>query len=381
MSGRARRGGVRIDVLGRLTWSSVRAHTTRALLTCVVVGISVMAIVATSGRTDATRRAVLARLEEPSARLIRVVDRTGQAGLKPEAVGRVSKLSAVEWVVGLTVAGPLGRNEGAGGAREGYARPAVGTRGYWGSLVGPLVHLVSGRLPEIGEAVAGTEAQAELGLVDGAGTVVDETRGPTAVVGTISMDQAIENLAAYALIEETGSNDKVSELIILARSSAEVEQLVARIPKVLGHERPEAIGIDRPAELAALRKDLVQQVGALDSAVLIGSVASSALLVGAMSYGAIAERRREFGIRRSQGATRNVIALLVVAETILLAVVGSILGTVAGNVIVVRQVTVAPDFLLSAAVSILVSVAALAGSLPAAASAAYSEPLYVLRSS
>lgn len=85
--------GVRPSVLMRLVGAAIGAHATRALLTIVIVGLSVMAIVATSGRTDATRRVVLAKLEDPSARLVRVVDRTGEAGLTPDAVARVSNLS------------------------------------------------------------------------------------------------------------------------------------------------------------------------------------------------------------------------------------------------------------------------------------------------
>ncbi len=377
-----REGPARLSasVLSHLAWRAAIAHPTRALLTVVVVGLTVMAIVATSGRTDATRRAVAARLEDPSARLVRVIDRTGQAGLRSGAVARVSNLGAVEWAIGLSPAGPLGRTRGAGGPREGWARAAIGTRAYWGSLAGPLARLVSGRLPGSGEALVGPVARAQLGLADGAGTIDDEARGPTAVVGIIAMDPAIGSLGAYALIHEDGTMGRIGELIILVRTSAEVEPLLARLPNVLGAERPDALGIDRAQQLLALRAALVQEVGSLDAAVLIGSLASGTLLVGALLYGAIAERRREFGIRRSQGATRGTIAFLVVGETVLLAVMGSAVGAVAGNLTIVGETTAVPDPMLSVAVSILMTIAAIVGSLPAAALAAFREPLYVLRS-
>jgi hypothetical protein len=339
-----------------------------------------MAIVATSGRTDATRRIIVDRLEDPAARIVRVVDRTGQAGLNSGAVVRVAALGAVEWVVGLSPAGPLGRNPSAGSARVGFATKAVGTRTYWGSLPGPLARFVSGRGPAIGESVVGTRAGRDLGLAEGAGTVDDEIQGPVAVVGVVEMGAPIESLDAYLLVRGGDAPAKITELLILAHASNEVELLVAVLPAILGAERPAAIGIDRTAELIRLRTSLVEEVGALDIAVLVGGLLSSMLLVGAMLFGAIGERRREFGIRRSQGAQRTTIGLLVLAEVIFVALAGSTFGGIAGTAIVVVQTGSIPDPPLTLAVASVVTLSALLGSFPAAASAAYAEPLYVLRS-
>ena len=372
--------GVRGSVLIRLAWRATSSHMARSVLTAIVIGLSVTAIVATSGRTEATRRSILGKLEDPVARIIRVVDRTGQAGLTSAAVTRVISLGAVEWAVGLSPAGPLGRNPSAGGARVGFARAAVGTRTYWGSLPGPLARLASGRLPSIGESLVGGHARRDLGLADGAGPLDDEIHGPIAVVGTVEMGSAIGQLDAYVLVRGGVAQGPISELLILARSSVEVESLVARLPAILGPARGDAVGIDRAPQLTRLRSSLLGEMGALDGAVLIGGLLSSSLLVGAMMYGAIGERRREFGIRRSQGAQRTTVGLLVVAESIFVAVTGSALGAVVGNVIVASQTGSIPDPLLTLAISALVTLAALLGSLPAAASAAFGEPLYVLRS-
>lgn len=97
-------------------------------------------------------------------------------------------------------------------------------------------------------------------------------------------------------------------------------------------------------------------------------------------YGAIEERRREFGLRRSQGATRSVIAALVVTESAALALLGTVAGSVVGTVVVAWQTGMVPDPALTLAIGGLVTLAGIAGSLPPAASAALRQPLYVLRS-
>ena len=373
--------GIRATVVLRLVREGITRHRIRSTVTVVVVALAVAVVVGTTGRTDATRRSLLARLEDPSARLIRVVDRSGQANLSPDAVERLQALSSVAWVVGLSPAGPLARNPSAGGPRQGYASDAVGSRLFWGDLDGgPLIQRASGRAPLAGEAVVGERARSALGLADSVGPLDDENRGPLAVVGSLTARSPAENLGAYVLIRGSASDGPITELLILARSSAEVEPLVARLPSLLSAEDAGALGVDRAAELLALRGGLAAEVGSLNSAVLLGSLISSVLLIAAILYGAVEERRREFGLRRSQGATRSTIGTLVVMEASLLALTGTAAGAVAGSIAVAVQTGVVPDPNLTLAIGALVTLSAVVGSIPPALSAALREPLYVLRS-
>lgn len=377
----ARLAGARPSVLLRLALDGITRHRSRSIVTALVVGLAVAAVVGTTGRTVAARMNVLARLEDPSARLIRIVDRTGQAGLSPGVVTRIAGLRSVEWVVGLSPAGPLGRNPAIGRPVEGFGRDAVGTRLYWGQLEGsPLVHLVAGRPPRIGEAAAGSDAASALGLADRVGPVIDEQRGTLPVVETVAVEPAVTSLGHYVLIRGAPGEGPVGEIIVLARTGDDVEPLVAQLPGVLAPGDGRAIGIERAQELLSLRNALAREVGDLNAAILIGSLTASALLIAAILYGAISERRREFGLRRSQGATRSDIGVLVVTETALLATIGAVAGAALGELLVLGQAGTLPDPILGGAIVILVTLAALAGSLPAAVSAALGEPLYVLRS-
>jgi putative ABC transport system permease protein len=357
----------------------VTGHLVRSAVTILVVALATTAVIGTSGRTEAARRTLLARLEVPEARLVRVVDRDGQAGLSPAAVSRIASLQSVAWVVGLSPAGPLGWNPALGGPRQGYASEAIGTRRYWGDLgVGPLIRVLAGRDPAIGEAVIGHRAAGVFGLADGAGTVDDEEVGPVAIVAEVAAIPPVENLGSYVLIRGDQGDASVTELLVLVRTSAQVEPFVERLPDLLGLDAP--IGIERATELLSIRESLVTEAGELDAAILAASLISGALLIAAILYGAIEERRREFGLRRSQGATRSTIAALVFIESTVLAVVGSILGAIVGTALVFTQTDAVPDPVLTVAIGALVTLAAIAGSILPAAAAAWREPLYVLRS-
>jgi putative ABC transport system permease protein len=353
----------------------------RSALTVCVVAIAVTAAVGTIGRTDAARTSILRQLEDPAARFVRMIDSSGSARIGPDAVRRIAALNSVVWAVGLSAAGPLGYNTGVGGFVRGFSRDPVGTRTYWGDLVasgGP--SLDAGRAPSVGEAVAGEAAARDLGLADGIGEVLDDARGPVGVAGTVAIPAWDEALSHYVLIRGPEASGAISEIDVLARTSADVDPLVSRLPDLLGIDDTRAIAIDRAAQLVDLRTALTRDVGELDVAILLGSITTSGLLVAGILYGAIAERRREFGLRRTQGATRTTIGALVMIDALVLALVGAIIGAAVGAVVVFAQVATPPDLPLCVALAALASLAAAVGAMPASLLAAYREPLYVLRS-
>jgi putative ABC transport system permease protein len=370
----------RPEVVLRMALRAMAGHRLRSFLTVTVVGLSVAAIVASTGRTDATRRTLLLRLEDPSARLVRIIDRDRQGNVGPDSVTRLAALGSVDWAIGLGPAGPLGRNSALGGPREGYASDAAGVRQYWGDLEsGPLVRRIVGRVPLEGESVAGEDAVHELGLADGVGTVDAETLGPLAVVGTIRVAPAVRSLGSYVLVRGSPDGGQIAEVLVLVRSSAQVESLVESLPAILATDQA-SLAVERAAALLSLRQDLSREVGELDGAVLLGSLATGSLLVGAISYGAIEQRRREFGIRRAQGATRSTIAALVVIESALMVTVGGGVGGLIGSLAVLLPTGTIPDPELTLAAGILVAIAGVAGCVPPALIAAFRQPLYVLRS-
>ena len=88
--------GIRAVVLLLLARRGIRGHLTRSAVTVVVIALATVAVIGTAGRTEAARRSLLARLEVPDARLVRVVDRDGQAALTQEAVVRLAQATGVK---------------------------------------------------------------------------------------------------------------------------------------------------------------------------------------------------------------------------------------------------------------------------------------------
>ncbi len=371
--------GIRPGVLWRLALAGIPRQPVRSAITLAVITLATVAVVSSSGRTQAARHTLLAALETPAARVIRIIDTDGSAHLRPDQVEAISQLDAVDWVVGLSAAGPIGRNPGLGDATRGFASEAVGTRRYWGSLIShSLVTLTNGRQPDIGEAVVGSDAASDLHLGDGLGTVDDELVGPLAVVGRVAADAAVANLSAYVLVRDDGESVPITEIVLLADRSQDVEELVATLPILIASDGP--LTVQRGAMLVSLRDELAREAGALDAAILIGSLAVSGLLVGTILYGAMEQRRREFGLRRSQGATRTTIVNLVMIESAALFVVAAAFGVVIGSAAVLIQTGEIPDVLLSISVAALIILTGMVAAALPAILAALREPLYVLRS-
>ncbi|CAN5536805.1 hypothetical protein BH23CHL10_BH23CHL10_13670 [soil metagenome] len=376
------RPGIRPAVVLGLALESVLHHLGRSVVTLVIVGLAASVVVGTTGRADATRRAVLDRLDAPANRIIRVVDRTGTAGMDVSALDRIRSVTEVEWALALGHVGSVGRNAGLGDPDTvGNAGEAAGSRLYWGDLMDAAgSRLESGRVPGPGEAVLGVHAGRLLGLASGIGTVDDDMRGPTAAVGVVRYGEAVSELNAYILIDATDEREAdVGEFVVLADSASSIERLVELLPALTAPDDLGSVGIERSEEFVRLRNELAVEVSTLNAAILFGSLVVSAVLVSVNLFGAIAERRREFGLRRTQGATRSTIGALVILEVGVLALLGSLVGAVAGTALVASQTSLPPDPSLAAAIAALLALAAVLGSLPAAAIAALREPLFAIR--
>lgn len=360
---------------------STSRHRVRATVTVGVVALATAVVLATTGRTSATRAFILAELESPAARLVRIVDQDGNALLQASAVERVGRLSGVEWVIGLGPIGSLASNIGLEDELgTGAAGSPIGSRLVWGPVSGPAVQAEDGRPPENGaEGLIGSRARRQLAMPVGLGTVEDESLGVVEIVGGRTFIPPLDDLNGYVLVAAGERRGPLQELVVLADSVARADQIEEAARVVAGSLDERSLRVDREDSLRDLRRALSTQVTDLDQAVLWGTLSAATVLVAINVFGAIAERRREFGLRRSQGASRSLIAALVLLEVGALSVIGTLLGALGGSLLVAVQIGVPPDLPLAASVALTIALAAVMGCMPAAVVAAYREPLYALR--
>ena len=108
---------------------------------------------------------------------------------------------------------------------------------------------------------------------------------------------------------------------------AAVQSLLAR---TANPEAPNEVNVSQPSDVLTAR---AAAAGAFDSLFLgLGVVA---LIVGAVGVAnimiiSVLERRSEIGLRRALGATKGQIRTQFLAESILLAVIGGVVGVLAG---------------------------------------------------
>jgi putative ABC transport system permease protein len=201
----------------------------------------------------------------------------------------------------------------------------------WSSTVlGPLP-LVAGRAPAAsGEVVVA----ADLGVGVGQDVELDVGAVPTRyrVVGAVSGDFArqsavfLTDAAANALAGRPGTVDAIG---VLAAPGVDADDLAARIaaavPNVVtytGNARADAEFLD----IGQARSFLIELASAFG-----GSMIMLVLLVVASTLGlTMTQRRREFALLRAIAATPRQIHRLIGAETLLVGVLGAVIGTIPG---------------------------------------------------
>jgi putative ABC transport system permease protein len=130
---------------------------------------------------------------------------------------------------------------------------------------------------------------------------------------------------------------------------------------------------------------ILTRVGGLMWLVTIAALFAAALAVGATSATTVIERRSEIGLMKALGASYRAVAAFFVAEQLLLALVGGVVGYALGVVLArglgLEIFGIAPDprWILFPIVLFLAAVVALAGSLVPLGRASRVDPAPVLR--
>ncbi len=349
--------------------ATARSQRVLSAIGCLVVAVVVLSVLVTAGHTNASRRGLLATLDEAGTRQVTVSDIDGKALLTPSVVRRIASLSPTSWALGL---GPV--VDGSNSLRGGDER--VASR-YMTNLPPPSSYsIVKGRPIAPGEAMAGKDAANALGLIDGAGAISSDAYS-VPVVATAEFRAPLEFLNDTVVI--LGPDEAPTLIIALAENSDHVEALSKAVEEVLDPVRYESVRVESSAQLAAIRAKVNQDSGTSGAAIITGALGTGLILTAATSLGSVTVRRRDYGRRRALGATRSNIVVLVLAQTAVAGVAGALIGSVVGVLAVVTLAGTSPDPLLVGGVGVLSINVTMVAAVPSAALAALRDPVRILR--
>lgn len=338
-----------------------------SIVTVTIIGGVCAAILSTTGQTVQAEQQVLGQIDAAGTRSIVISDAQGTAGMTDQSVERLSRISGVEWVIGL---GPAFDVRPV--ANPGSGPVAVRT------VHGDLPAQIGATLPPVGRAIAGTEAIQTLGFTTPYGGVSGE-HGDLAVSGTFEASDPLAFLDRSILTAPAATDNAVRTIQILVADSRLVAQTAEATLLVLAPQDPSSVAVETSETLASVRAAVQGELGRYGRQ-LVTLVLTAGLVLTALNvYGTVTSRRRDFGRRRALGASRPTIIGLIAAQTTITAIFGAALGTAITSFVLIATTGNPPDPRFAIAITALATIAALIAAIPPALVAAYRDPVRILR--
>jgi putative ABC transport system permease protein len=344
---------LRLNDSFRVASVGLRARPLRAALSALGIAIGTAAIVAILGLSSSSQAGLLAEIDRLGTNLLTVEagqSITGEdASLPLEAPARLTLLAHVQRPADTALIKheyvyrnpmiPVGNTGGLQiRATSLNLLPVLSTgmaRGTWlnaGTAREPVAVLGSAAAAQLGIDRVDPERRVWLGdqWFDVAGILQPSPLAPDVDTSVLIGYPAARRYLGYvALVGGERKAGPAGSIYVRAAvgHEAAVQSLLAR---TANPQAPDEVNVSQPSDVLTAR---AAAAGAFDSLFLgLGVVA---LIVGAVGVAnimiiSVLERRSEIGLRRALGATKRQIRSQFLAESILLAVLGGVVGVLAG---------------------------------------------------
>lgn len=390
----ARTGRLRFRDALRVASVGLRARRLRAALSALGIAIGTAAIVGVLGLSASSQAGLLAEIDRLGTNLLTVEAGQslsgGPAELPNTAPAMIAHLAGVEQVADTSVVTAVNvyRNAMIPAANTGGLQvqaasvnlPAVLTtdvrQGDWldKATAGlPVAVLGSTAAQRLGIDRVGLGARVWLG---GMWFDVVGILGPSPLAPDVDNSAIVGYEAAQTYLGHTSISHGTREIgsptsIYVRTATGHEAEVQERLARTANPEAPVEVNVSKPSDALTAR---AAAAGAFDSLFLgLGAVA---LVVGAVGVAnimiiAVLERRSEIGLRRALGATKAQIRTQFFTESILLAIIGGIVGVLTGVAATALYATlkgwtiVIPTQAWTGGIGCAILIGALAGILPA----------------
>ncbi|MEA2192514.1 MAG: putative transport system permease protein [Solirubrobacteraceae bacterium] len=339
--------GLRVASVG------LRARPLRAALSALGIAIGTAAIVAVLGLSSSSQAGLLSQIDRLGTNLLTVEagqSVTGQdAELPLQAPGRITLLDNVQELAhtGLMKHAkvyrssliPIGNTAGLQVRATSLNLPSVLTtaiaRGSWlnaGTAREPVAVLGSTAATRLGIDRVQPDQRIWLGgrWFNVAGILKPSPLATDIDISALVGYPAAQRYLGYLSIVRGRQQAGPPSSIYVRAATGHEAAVQSLLAQTANPEAPGEVNVSQPSDVLTAR---AAAAGAFDSLFLgLGVVA---LIVGAVGVAnimiiSVLERRSEIGLRRALGATRRQIRTQFLAESILLAVIGGVVGVLAG---------------------------------------------------
>lgn len=369
MTARAPHPAVRVRAVLAEAAASAWARPVPSVLVAVLVAAMCVTTAFTVGRTVAAEASVQQRLEAAGARELVVTDVRASGFLTPDTVRLAGSLDVVDRAVGW------GEPTDVHNSALGPGGTAVTAWSVSGDL-GDATRVVAGRAPRAGEALVTASAQRQLGLAAPAGSVTTaDGERSAAVVGTYEPLAPFEDVSGVVIYDPDAPAHTLDVVVRDIRTAPRAQNAVLAL---LYRTDAADLQITSPVSLAELNEQVMGDLVRYGRGLLLLVLVAGALLVAVVVLADTLVRRDDLGRRRALGASRGVVVALVSARTVLAATAGAAAGLL---VTAVARLTVglAVEPTFAVGVAVLAVLAAACAALAPAVSAAWQDPVRVLR--